>query len=75
MVAQEGDFDVAIQVDGDGQHPAAEITRLVTALAESGADLAIGSRFLGERVYRPPSAGASASRSSRASSPRSAARA
>ena len=26
MAAQEGDFDVAIQVDGDGQHPAAEIT-------------------------------------------------
>ena len=29
MAAQEGDFDVAIQVDGDGQHPASEITRLV----------------------------------------------
>lgn len=54
MAAQEGDFDVAIQVDGDGQHPASEITRLVNALAESGADLAIGSRFLGERIYRAP---------------------
>ena len=54
MAAQEGDFDVAIQVDGDGQHPAAEITRLVGALAANGADLAIGSRFLGERLYRPP---------------------
>ncbi len=54
MAAQEGDFDVAIQVDGDGQHPAAEITRLVNALAESGADLAIGSRFIGERRYRAP---------------------
>jgi glycosyltransferase involved in cell wall biosynthesis len=53
MVAQAGDFDVAIQVDGDGQHPAAEISRLVRALDESGADLAIGSRFLGERRYRP----------------------
>jgi glycosyltransferase involved in cell wall biosynthesis len=54
MAAQEGDFDVAIQVDGDGQHPAAEIDRLVAALVESGADLAIGSRFVGERLYRPP---------------------
>ena len=54
MAAQEGDYDVAIQVDGDGQHPAAEISRLVSALSESGADLAIGSRFLGERHYRAP---------------------
>jgi glycosyltransferase involved in cell wall biosynthesis len=54
MAAQAGDFDIAIQVDGDGQHPAAEIGRLVSALVESGADLAIGSRFLGESRYRPP---------------------
>jgi glycosyltransferase involved in cell wall biosynthesis len=54
MAAQEGDFDVAIQVDGDGQHPAAEISRLVHGLTDSGADLAIGSRFLGERVYKAP---------------------
>ena len=54
MAAQEGDFDVAIQVDGDGQHPASEINLLISALVESGADLAIGSRFLGERLYRAP---------------------
>jgi glycosyltransferase involved in cell wall biosynthesis len=53
MAAQEGDFDVAIQVDGDGQHPASEIKRIVDTLVASGADLAIGSRFLGERRYRP----------------------
>jgi glycosyltransferase involved in cell wall biosynthesis len=52
MAAQEGDYDVAIQVDGDGQHPAAEIGRLVDALVETGADLAIGSRFLGDSGYR-----------------------
>jgi hypothetical protein len=45
---------VAIQVDGDGQHPAAEINKLVAALGESGADIAIGSRFVGERHYRAP---------------------
>jgi hypothetical protein len=54
MIAQRDGFDIAIQVDGDGQHPAAEIRRLVAALTESGADLAIGSRFLGERLYRAP---------------------
>jgi glycosyltransferase involved in cell wall biosynthesis len=54
MAAQEGNFDYAIQVDGDGQHPASEITRLIEALMESGADLAIGSRFLGGGLYRAP---------------------
>ena len=39
-------YDVAVQVDGDGQHPAAELPGLVEFLRTSGADLAIGSRFL-----------------------------
>ena len=66
MAAQEGDFDVAIQVDGDGQHPAAEIDKLVAALSESGADIAIGSRFVGERHYRAPFAQAARHRGLRA---------
>ena len=53
MAAQQGDFDVAIQVDGDGQHPAAEINKLVAALSESGADIAIGSRFVGDAALSP----------------------
>jgi glycosyltransferase involved in cell wall biosynthesis len=46
MLARLGDYDVAIQVDGDGQHPASELERLLDALVESGADIVIGSRFL-----------------------------
>jgi glycosyltransferase involved in cell wall biosynthesis len=38
--------DVLVFLDGDGQDPAAEIPRLLAAIAD-GADLAIGSRFAG----------------------------
>jgi glycosyltransferase involved in cell wall biosynthesis len=43
--AQHG-YDVAVQTDGDGQHPAQEIPRLVDALAANNADVVIGSRFI-----------------------------
>jgi glycosyltransferase involved in cell wall biosynthesis len=43
------DYDVAVQVDGDGQHDPAEIERLLAALAD--ADLVIGARFAGRGEY------------------------
>jgi glycosyltransferase involved in cell wall biosynthesis len=46
MVALEENYDVAIQVDGDGQHPPEEIDKLLTALEETGCDMVLGSRFL-----------------------------
>lgn len=46
-------YDVAVQVDGDGQHPADQIRFLVDTLVKNGADLVVGSRFLGEGDYRP----------------------
>ena len=54
MVALEGGYDIAIQVDGDGQHTAEEIDRLIAALGESGADIVVGSRFMGGGEYRAP---------------------
>jgi glycosyltransferase involved in cell wall biosynthesis len=47
------DFDLALQVDGDGQHPPEEIPRLLKAMVECGADVVVGSRFLGEASFRP----------------------
>lgn len=44
--ARENNFDAAIQVDADGQHPVAQIKELIQALEESNADIVIGSRFL-----------------------------
>lgn len=42
-------YDVAVQMDGDGQHDARSIPELVKPLVDGRADLSIGSRFvLGE---------------------------
>src|SRR5215468_6915971 len=39
-------YDVAVQVDGDGQHRPSEVKRLVEPILAGSADLAVGSRFL-----------------------------
>ncbi|HBO84298.1 MAG: glycosyl transferase family 2 [Deltaproteobacteria bacterium GWC2_42_11] len=46
-------YDIAVQVDGDGQHPADQINRLVCAILEQKADMVIGSRFIGKGEYSP----------------------
>ncbi|MBO0712188.1 MAG: glycosyltransferase family 2 protein [Acetobacteraceae bacterium] len=44
-----------VTFDADGQHRAADIPRLLDALDASGADFALGSRFLGQSPGMPPS--------------------
>jgi glycosyltransferase involved in cell wall biosynthesis len=46
MWALENEFDAAVQIDADGQHPSTEIKGLLLALESTGADIVIGSRFL-----------------------------
>jgi len=45
-------YDVAIQVDADGQHPPHHLRQLVDKLKEADADMIIGSRFLEPGAYR-----------------------
>jgi glycosyltransferase involved in cell wall biosynthesis len=52
--AFENGFDVAVQIDGDGQHDPAETGKLLAALREGRADLVVGSRFVSDRSYRAP---------------------
>ena len=40
------DFDIAIQLDGDGQHPSDQIINLIQPIIAGEADVVIGSRFL-----------------------------
>jgi len=47
--ARDHDYDVAIQVDADGQHDPAYVPKLIDAL--SGSALVIGARFAGEGEY------------------------
>jgi len=45
-IARMWDYDIVIQVDGDGQHDPTFIDRLVKPVVEDKADISIGSRFL-----------------------------
>jgi len=45
-------YDIAVQVDGDGQHRPSEVLRLVDHLLTQDCDLVIGSRFLNQPTYR-----------------------
>jgi glycosyltransferase involved in cell wall biosynthesis len=52
--AFENGFDVAVQIDGDGQHDPGEVGKLLAPLRDGRADMVVGSRFSGERSYRAP---------------------
>jgi glycosyltransferase involved in cell wall biosynthesis len=54
LYAFEHDFDLAVQVDGDGQHDAGELGRLLEPVLSRRADLVIGTRFAGDPSYRAP---------------------
>ena len=54
LYARDCRYDVAVQVDGDGQHNPTEISDLLTALDEGDADVIIGSRYLEDRGYITP---------------------
>lgn len=49
--ARDNDYDVAVQIDADGQHDPATIPQMVQVL-EQGFDLVIGARFAGEGDYQ-----------------------
>jgi len=46
--ARRYNYDIALQFDGDGQHKASEIHKLLEPVKEGKADVVIGSRFCGE---------------------------
>ncbi len=54
LYAHRNGYDVAVQFDGDGQHRAREIKKLIEPLATDKADLVVGSRFLVSGGYRAP---------------------
>jgi hypothetical protein len=51
--ALKHDYDIAVQVDGDGQHPPEQIKQLLTPILEGRANVVVGSRFLGQGDYKP----------------------
>lgn len=51
--AQRNNYDIAIQCDADGQHPAESILSLVARIEDGTADVVIGSRYVAQSDYRP----------------------
>ncbi len=54
IFARDRGYDVAVQVDGDGQHDPSEIKEIVECLETSPADIVIGSRYVEDRGYETP---------------------
>ena len=46
MYARDNGYEVAVQVDGDGQHDPRDIPRLLAELEKGGVEMVTGSRFL-----------------------------
>jgi glycosyltransferase involved in cell wall biosynthesis len=50
--AYENGYELAVRVDGDGQHDPSELPKIVRPVLAGEADICVGSRFSGERSYR-----------------------
>jgi glycosyltransferase involved in cell wall biosynthesis len=52
IYAQNKNFDLAVQIDGDGQHPPAELIKLLNCHEQTAANLIIGSRFIDKEGFQ-----------------------
>lgn len=52
LFALEGGYDVAVQVDGDGQHDPEELHKILAPVLAGEADMVVGSRFIGGEGFK-----------------------
>ena len=52
LYARERGYDIAVQFDGDGQHEAAYLPKLIGKIESGAADIAIGSRFVEKEGFQ-----------------------
>ena len=50
--AFEHGYDIAVQIDGDGQHDPSQLPAILAPVLSGEADLCVGSRFAGDSPYR-----------------------
>lgn len=50
--ALKNKFDIAVQLDGDGQHPAEQIAELIKPILNNELDVVIGSRFISKEGFQ-----------------------
>jgi glycosyltransferase involved in cell wall biosynthesis len=49
--AFENEYELAVRVDGDGQHDPAQLARVLEPVLAGEADIVVGSRFAGDSAY------------------------
>ena len=52
LYAYNNNYDIAIQIDGDGQHDPSYIKQMVEIIQKKQADMVIGSRFIEKTGYK-----------------------
>lgn len=52
IYARKNDYDIAVQMDGDGQHDIAFLDQMLTPIISREADVVIGSRFLEKEGFQ-----------------------
>lgn len=52
VYADYNDYDIAIQIDGDGQHDPEYIEKLIEPVVKGEADMAVGSRFIDKEGFQ-----------------------
>ena len=52
--AKQHGYDIAVQVDADGQHDATFLGRLIAPIVKGETDISVGSRFLYNGNSKPP---------------------
>lgn len=50
--AEREGYDIAIQIDGDGQHDVSQLDKVIAPLIQGEADIAIGSRFIEKEGFQ-----------------------
>ena len=48
------DYDIIVEMDGDGQHDPLEIPKFITKMEKTGADIVVGSRVIGTNYDKAP---------------------
>ncbi|GIP32847.1 glycosyltransferase family 2 protein [Paenibacillus sp. J2TS4] len=52
LFACRNGYDVAVQIDADGQHDPADVNKIIDVIESGEADCCVGSRFLQKTAYR-----------------------
>ncbi len=52
IYAYRNNFDISVQMDGDGQHPPQELHKILLPIIHNETDIAIGSRFINKEGFQ-----------------------